>query len=108
MWVNHEKFLTICLELERQRERAGNLAQDLKVASAFIDELKTAIVAERKRSDSAIDRLLNSKGLPAVTPPDKVTLEELSSMFEETPEGVAAIHKAIEEHGIEEVLFEAS
>ena len=101
MWINRNVYVA----LVRDSNTAYWAAKVIEERDALIVELKVALAAERKRSDNAVDRLLNSKGLPAVTPPDKVTLEELSSMFEEAPESVEAIHKAIEEHGIEEVLF---
>jgi len=101
MWIGKELYAA----LVRDNNTSHWTAKVIEERDTLIAELKVALAAERKRSDNAVDRLLNSKGLPAVTPPDKVTLEELSSMFEETPESVEAIHKAIEEHGIEEVLF---
>jgi len=101
MWINHAKYV----DLVRDSNTAYWLSKKVDELGAAIVELKVSLAAERKRADNAVDRLLNVNHLPAVTPPDKVTLDELSGMFEETPEGIAAIKKAIEEQGIEEVLL---
>ena len=70
-----------------------------------LDELKEALAAERARSDSAVDRLLEQKGVSPVTPVKAPTLEDLSSMFEEAPDEVAKIREAIKEQGAENVLL---
>ena len=101
MWISKPRFEAL-VRAEAQVEALNEMIERL---NSSLTKAYEARDAERKRSDNAVDRLLNSKGLPAVTPPEKITLEELSSMFEETPEGIAAVREAIEKHGIEDVLL---
>lgn len=105
MWIKRAAYDTLIRNNAAFEKWAHDLLASEQRLLDQIENLKDALVAERKRSDSTVDRLLNSRGLPGVTPPEKLDLESLSSMFEETPEGIAAVRKSIEEHGIEEVLM---
>jgi hypothetical protein len=106
MWVKTAVWVDIKSQvavLQAQMDALKGLVNEGKV---HIGRLEDQIAAERKRSDTTVDRLLNTKGVQGITPSEKVDLEELTSMFEETPEEIAAVRKAILDHGIEEVLFE--
>jgi hypothetical protein len=105
MWVRRADYTLLRERLAGVSAQVFAKTEVIKDLIERVDELKAALIAERKRSDNAVDRMLNVKHLPAVTPPDKITLDEISSMFDESPEAVAAIHKAIAEQGIEEVLL---
>jgi hypothetical protein len=105
MWIKRAIYETLVRNNAAFEKWAhGLLASEQRLLDR-IDELKAALVAERKRSDTAIDRLLNTKGVSGIVPAEKVDLEELTSMFEESPEEIAAVRKAILDQGIEEVLL---
>ena len=105
MWISREDYVSLLVENSRLKAQVDNAAVEKAGLLADLSLCRGELSQERKRSDNAIDRLLNSKGLPAVTPPEKVDLEALASMFEETPEGIAAVRKRILDEGIEEVLL---
>jgi len=106
MWIKRDAYITLV-------SRVASLEATGAAQERLIERLNASLTrayiirdAERKRSDTAIDRMLNVHHLPAVTPPDKITLDEISGLFEESPDEVAALQKTIEERGIEEVLLD--
>ena len=83
MWVKGSAYIALVARVAELEATLAAQEEMVERLNSSLTKAYAATDAERKRSDSAVDRLLNSKGLPAVTPPDKVTLEELSSMFED-------------------------
>ena len=106
MWIKRTDYIVLVSQLATVEATLVAQSEMVERLNASLLKAYAARDAERKRSDNAIDRLLNVHHLPAVTPPDKITLDEISGMFEESPDEVAALHKAIEERGIEDVLLD--
>ena len=101
MWIKRDLYDTFMQKVAQVEFCEVNL-DELK---AEIQRLRVELAAERARSDSAVDRLLEQKGVSPVTPVKAPTLEDLSSMFEEAPDEVAKIREAIKEQGAENVLL---
>lgn len=107
MWIKRTEYLT--LYGLNATLAAQVMALDLQVLELQKrgQELAEALAAERARSDNAVDRLLNMKGLPGVTPTKHATLDDITGMFAEDEEAVAAVRKAIAEHGLEQTLADS-
>ena len=105
MWIMAKTWTAKIAEIAALTERVSALVTQVIELQALQAKLEEAVAAERARSDSAVDRMLGQKGLPPVTPIKSPTLDDLSSMFEESPEEVAAIRRGIAEHGAAEVLM---
>lgn len=107
MWVMAKTYAEKMAELAALRERVIALQTAVVSSAVLIGKLEAQVAAERKRSDTAVDRLLNEKGLPAVTPPRPMAeqLADISSMFDETDVEAEAVRKRIEAEGVEAVLL---
>ena len=101
MWIKRDIYDAFMQKVAQVEFCEVNL-DELK---AEIQRLRVELAAERARSDSAVDRLLEQKGVGPVTPVKAPTLEDLSSMFEEDPAEVTAIRHAIKEQGAAAVLM---
>ena len=106
MWVRRADYISLVASVAELTATKTAQVEMVERLNSSLTKAYAARDAERKRSDNAIDRMLNVRHLPAVTPPDKITLDEISGLFEESPDEVAALQKTIEERGIEEVLLD--
>jgi uncharacterized coiled-coil protein SlyX len=105
MWIKAQNYAILLAKLAGLEATLAGQAEMIERLNASLTKAYESRDRERKRSDNAIDRMLNVHHLPAITPPDKITLDEISSLFEETEEEKAAVLKEIEARGIEEVLM---
>ena len=105
MWLSSAVYAEMKAEIAVLTERVTALRALVTAADKYVADLLGWVAEERQRAEAAVDRMLNVKNLPGITPPKGMSLDEMSSMFEETPEAVAAIRKASEDVGIEEVLL---
>ena len=107
MWIMAKTWADRVAEIAALREKVASLTSlvgDLRESVAKFEE---ALSAERARSDSAVDRLLEQKGVGSIATVKSPTLDDLSSLFEETDSEVSRIKEAIAYQGAAEVLLGA-
>ena len=105
MWIMAKTWAERLAEVATLKERVAALQTEVAFLTAYSERLVEAVATERARSDVAVDRLLEQKGVSPVTPVKAPTLEDLSSMFEEDPTEVRSIREAIKEQGAGNVLL---
>lgn len=105
MWIRRATYDTLVRNSATFEKWAHDLLASEQRLLERIEELKESLAAERARSDIAVDRLLEQRGSAPITPIKAPSLEELSSMFEESPEEVRAIRADIKERGAANVLL---
>lgn len=106
MWIMVKTYAEMQAQIASLKSQVESLKTAIETLVKLNEKFEEAMAAERARADIAVDRMLGQQGVPPITPVQAPSLEELSSMFEESPAEVAAIRQAIKERGAFDVLME--
>ena len=104
MWINCKDYALLTRLAAEGSVDAAHYRLRLSEAHTEIGRLRKEVELEKARANGAIDALLQSKGQPPVTPSE---IPDPTQLFEEDPDELKRMAKAIAEGGVVSVLDEA-
>lgn len=108
MWIKHLDWEVTLVKLQKAETEARFYQNQVDELKSKLRELQVRLDQERMRSDEAVDKMLQVRGLPPVSPTEKPpSLEELTSLFDEDPAEVRTITHDIKDRGADTVLLES-